>query len=389
MRPGRTAGYARYVTTCTFPPSLAEPAPCGRATGEDLAGQRNAAADPLFAACLEAMPCPAMALNDQRQVVAANRLLLGLVGLDPDQAAGRRPGELVRCLHAGEGPDGCGTAEACRHCGALATVLECRRLRRQARGECRISLAAAGGALDLEVTATLVEVGGREFTVVGLRDTADHQRRAVLERLFLHDLLNTAGGLKGLSEIVAAGDGRTDDLALLNRLARRLVDEIEAHRELVAAERGELTVHPRLLLAADVLGEVREAVQRHERGRGRRIDAACAAGLALRSDPLLLRRALLNLALNAVEATPAGGRIALEAAAAEGRVVFRVANPGHVPPEVAARVFQRSFTTKGGGRGLGTYGTRLVVERYLHGRTAFHSDPAAGTVAEIALPPGM
>lgn len=374
-----------------IPTSLAEPAPCGRAGGRDLAAQQLATASPLFATCLEAMPCAALALNPQRQVVAANRRLLEMLGITPRQAVGRRPGELVRCVHAGEGPDGCGTAEACRHCGAAATILDCQQQQRQARGECRITLAAVagGGALDLELTATPLSIDGQEITLVALQNIADSKRREVLERLFLHDILNTAGGLRGLTEIMAAGSVRGDDLALLNRLATHLVDEIEAHRELVAAERGDLAVKPRQLLADEILGEVRDCVQRHERSRGRQLEVRAATGTTLRSDPLLLRRALVNLALNAVEATPAGGRITLSAGVEEGRVAFRVANPGCVPPEIAARVFQRSFSTKGGGRGLGSYGTRLVAERYLRGKVRFTSDPAAGTVAEIILPAGL
>lgn len=383
--------YDGCVPTMPIPTSLAEPAPCGRAGGVDLAAQQQATADPIFSTCLEAMPCAALALNQQRQVVAANRRLLEMLGITPRQAAGRRPGELVRCVHAGEGPDGCGTAEACRHCGAVTTILDCRRMERQTRGECRITLAAAagGGALDLELTVTPITIGGQDLAVVALQDIADSKRREVLERIFLHDVLNTAGGLRGLSEIMAAGGSRGDDLALLHRLAARLVDEIEAHRELVAAERGDLSVKPRQLLADEVLGEVRDSVQRHERSRGRQLEVLASAGTTLRSDPLLLRRALVNLALNAVEATPAGGRVTLSGGVEEGRVVFRVANPGFVPPEVAARVFQRSFTTKGDGRGLGSYGTRLVVERYLRGKVRFTSDPAGGTVAEIILPAGL
>jgi signal transduction histidine kinase len=384
--------YDGCVPTMPAPTSLAEPAPCGRAGGSDLAAQQQAATDPVFSTCLEAMPCAALALNRQRQVVAANRRLLEMLGLTPHQAAGRRPGELVRCVHAGEGPDGCGTAEACRHCGAAATILDCRRMERQTRGECRITLAAAagGGALDLELTATPILLGGQDLAVIALQDIADSKRREVLERLFLHDVLNTARGLRGLSEIIVSGNGgRGDDLALLNRLATHLIDEIEAHRELAAAERGDLAVKPRQLLAGEILGEVRDCVQRHQRSRGRQLEVLVADGTTLRSDPLLLRRALVNLAINAIEATPAGGRITLSAGGEEGRVVFRVANPGCVPPEVAARVFQRSFTTKGDGRGLGCYGTRLLAERYLRGRVRFASDPASGTVAEIVLPAGL
>lgn len=50
-----------------------------------------------------------------------------------------------------------------------------------------------------------------------------------------------------------------------------------------------------------------------------------------------------------------------------------------MPYDVQLQVFQRSFSTKGIGRGLGTYSIRLLSERYLSGRVSFTSTPEAGT----------
>ena len=51
------------------------------------------------------------------------------------------------------------------------------------------------------------------------------------------------------------------------------------------------------------------------------------------------------------------------------------------------QVFQRSFSTKGGpGRGVGTYGARLLVQRYLGGTLSFTSVPGSGTTFVLSLP---
>lgn len=68
-------------------------------------------------------------------------------------------------------------------------------------------------------------------------------------------------------------------------------------------------------------------------------------------------------------------------------VSFSVHNPGPIPEEVQAQLFQRSFSTKEGrGRGIGLYSVKLLTERYLGGSVNFHSSPEAGTTFTVTLP---
>ena len=80
-------------------------------------------------------------------------------------------------------------------------------------------------------------------------------RRSTLERMFFHDLLNTAGGVQGLSEVMAeaAAEEMPQLTASVRELADQLVEEISAHRDLAAAETGELRVEPRPVRVAEVL----------------------------------------------------------------------------------------------------------------------------------------
>lgn len=112
-----------------------------------------------------------MVLNAQRQVVACNRALLESLGLTPHQAAGRRPGELLRCINAGLGDDGCGSADPCRTCGAVTAILGCQREGLPTSGRCRLTITVLGSrrCVDAEVSATPVDAGGRRFTLFSLR----------------------------------------------------------------------------------------------------------------------------------------------------------------------------------------------------------------------------
>lgn len=63
---------------------------------------------------LDAIPDLAMVLNDKRQIVAANEASLGALSMaSVAEAMGKRPGEAVHCVHATQGPQGCGTSIAC------------------------------------------------------------------------------------------------------------------------------------------------------------------------------------------------------------------------------------------------------------------------------------
>ena len=57
-----------------------------------------------------------------------------------------------------------------------------------------------------------------------------------------------------------------------------------------------------------------------------------------------------------------------------------------MPHVVQLQLFQRSFSTKGLGRGLGTYSMKLLSERYLGGRISFTSTEEAGTTFTASYP---
>jgi heavy metal sensor kinase len=118
-----------------------------------------------------------------------------------------------------------------------------------------------------------------------------------------------------------------------------------------------------------------------------------ASGQALvRGDRTLLRQALLNLVHNAIEHTPAGGKIAVRVAAHGGAVECSVSDSGPgVPPEHRERIFERFYRADPararatGGAGLGLALARSVVE--LHGgKLEFLAGEPGGSVFRIRLP---
>jgi PAS domain-containing protein len=208
---------------------------------------------------LNAFPTPAVILNECRQIVAANQRLCQLLNRRQDELMGMRPGEAFNCIHWREGHCGCGTSLFCETCGAVQAILRSQRQSGEDIQECTITMRTDEGekALDLRVTASSFDLEGK-LTVFSLHDISDEKRRAVLERMFYHDVLNTAAGVRGLLEILPelSDQYRNETTHLAHQLADYLIEEIEAGKDLAAAERGELAVQVTSLDAREILKSV-------------------------------------------------------------------------------------------------------------------------------------
>jgi len=357
-----------------------------RASADDVARQvALVGRSPVVQALLDAVDAVLLVLNAQRQIVAWNESRR-----EGARPLGLRPGELLGCDNA-QGSGGCGTARACETCGALGAILGCERTCRPVSSECVISTHARG-AIELDVRASPVRLEGEPFTVVTLRDVSADKRREALEQIFFHDLLNTASGIRGWAwHLGRPGADVRKAGARLDVLSRQLEREIRDHRALVLAEEGALVPSPAVVRAEELLDEVAALFSQHFAGQDRTIESSASdPELTLETDRALLARVLVNMVRNGLEATSPGGNVRIrcdgERAASGGAIRFSVHNAGAIPADVQARVFRRSFSTKGRGRGLGTYGMKLIGERYLGGEVSFTSSAEAGTTFAITVP---
>lgn len=365
-----------------------ECAPAERAAPAELQRQAGAVARGLgLDRVTGTVPALMMILNAQRQIVYANPAVLKLLNLeDPQQICGTRPGEAFHCVRAAHAPGGCGTSIHCRTCGALQAIQAAQRGEGGQR-ECRIAT-AEGGAMDLRVWATPVEFNGEAYTLFSVQDISDEKRRRALERIVFHDIMNAAVGLRGLSELLEKGspEDSTKFRSMMHDLAGKLIEDIQAQRDLANAENRDLVVHPAEVKTGDLAGGVVDLFQSIAMAHRVDLAAESVTDVILTSDKVLLRRVLGNLVKNAIEASRPGDRVTVSCRVDESGVQFEVRNPAVIPQEIQSQLFQRSFSTKGEGRGLGTYSIKLYTERYLKGTVFFSSAEGEGTVFRVRYP---
>lgn len=371
-------------------PLPTEHLPAERAEPEEVLRQSGLLSRSELIPLTEASPLMQVVVNGWRQIVYANRPYLDFAGLSLEGACGLRPGESLGCLHAQESDGGCGTSRFCRYCGAAKAIVASLGHRSDTQ-ECRISRGPRHRfkSLNLQVWASPFPFQGEQFGMLCLLDIYQEKRLKMMERLFYHDVLNSASGVCSLAEILAGRcTGELRDLAgAIQAASSRLVDQIMAQRDFSQAEDGVLSVTPRPLTTGWMMGQAANLFSRQAAlgMPGLEVDRA-SPDLSFASDPNLLFRVLVNLCKNALEACGEGETARLSASEDGDGVVFSVRNPAAMNEETQTQVFKRMFSTKGSGRGMGTYGARLFTERYLGGQIWFSSSPEEGTEFNVWIP---
>jgi len=361
-------------------------APPERANSATIQNQKSII-DNLFTTnpFLDNIPAFILVLNKERQIVYANKLFLDLIG--KNTIYGMRPGECVDCIHAWEENGGCGTSEFCSECGAVNAILNSQKNGFDIQ-ECRITQ-NNNDVLDLNIWSKKIIVENNEFTLFSFVDISNEKRRKVLEKIFFHDVLNTAGSLSGFLGLLKESEGEEleEFMNIAEDISIKLIDEIKSQRTLSQAEDGELKLSITDLSTRDLLEEVIILYKNNiiTDKQKLEIEQGCA-DVIISTDKTILRRVLGNLAKNALEASPKGETVLLNCTELEGRIVFSVKNSGFIPKKIQLQIFQRSFSTKGLGRGIGTYSVKLLSERYLNSSVSFESYENSGTVFKVSCP---
>jgi len=359
-------------------------------TPEDLLFKESevVAANRLLQACLEAMPEFILILNKNREIIGGNQKFLRTFGFEKlDEAMGKRFGDAVECVNSKLGPNGCGTSVKCRTCGLTNSIVNCAETNSRSSNECYLTLRASD-AVEFEVIASPLQLGPYDFLILSLRDISAEKRKKILERVFFHDVLNTAGGLQGLASIIAMETNSTnEEVGMMMNLTERLIDEIKLHRDLLSAEKGEFFCQPQWFKITPFMRELKTLYAGHKIAEGKELILDEDENADIYADKVLLSRIAGNLIKNALEASLPGERVTISYTVLLETLVLSVNNPKVLTQRIKSQLFQRSFTTKKEpGHGLGTYSVKLFTEKYLHGTVTLTSHAPDGTTVYIEIP---
>lgn len=178
-------------------------------------------------------------------------------------------------------------------------------------------------------------------------------------------------------------DALMSHVSIIGEEIRRLDDVVQGFLRFSRPE--ELQLEP--VGVAAMLGDIADVVRPQAAQQGIVVEMEAHEGLAIQADRAMVRQALLNLSLNAMDAMSGGGRLTLRAHAVEDQQVqIDVADTGvGIPPEHLGKIFDLYFTTREQGSGLGLSMVYRTVQ--LHdGTIEVESSPGRGATFRLRLP---
>lgn len=235
---------------------------------------------------------------------------------------------------------------------------------------------------------------GRAFASHQSREERERRvRMAAIGQMLagvLHDLRTPLTVIAGYAEMMAeepAGPVREE-------MARSILSQLDhvaaMQKETLDFARGEKTVLLRRVFLHVFMRELEEQLAREFAGGKAEVRVVANYTGAARFDENKMKRAILNLARNAFDAMPDGGRFTLSVDRDGEAIVFRAADTGEgIPPAIVDRLFE-SFVTAGKahGTGLGLAIVKKIVDEH-GGSISFKSKPGKGTTFEVRIPAGV
>lgn len=301
-----------------------------------------------------------LTFDDQQRVRLVNPAAARLLALPPEQALGK-------------------TAEAL----GIADCLSGREPRTVRRD-------FPGGSGRFELSITQFRQGGVPHDLLVISDLSRalrEEERVAWQRLIRvlgHELNNSLAPIKSMAQSLntmlarepLAPDWREDLVGGL----RLIGDRAESLNRFLSGYTTLAKLPPpqrRDVAVAELLQRVAGLERR------RTVAWSCPDGLVAAVDPDQLEQALINVVRNAVEASPEGAVVTLDAEQDQGRLVVRVRDEGPgLPP--SDNLFVPFFTTKPGGSGIGLVLTRQIAEGH-GGRFTIANRPGGGAEARLVL----
>lgn len=339
---------------------------------------------------INSVPNPSFILNNDRKIVLYNETLAAAVGeKEEDRILGRRPGELFRCCNTKTNQ--CGESAHCVQCGALKAIKSAM-TSGKTEEECML-LANINGkvkAYTFKVNASPINIREEQYYIIHLTDISDSKHKEMMERVFLHDLLNAVNGIINAGTLIKEDAVKNENREMARMIVDRaqfMANEIDSHRLFISAETKQLEIHNEPVLVQQVIKAINLFYASSLLAKDKNISIdSDVEDFTMLTDKRILYRIIENLVKNAVEASPENGIVKIKTQAKGERALFTISNQGSISMAVAHQIFKKSFSTKGKGRGLGTYGVKLFTENYLQGKVWFDSSQEDGTNFYIELP---
>ena len=227
-----------------------------------------------------------------------------------------------------------------------------------------------------ELRANIVEMKKAE------RLSAAGQLAASLAHEIRNPLASISGAAGILQRGVAPAEYREESLEIIQKESQRLNKLLTGFLNFAKPRSPRLQYMDVSALLASVVSLASHAAQ--DGGISlQHVSAACGE---VECDPEQMKQVLLNLVINAVEASPMGSVIRLRSEVKNGHISIEVEDNGSgIPDHIVEQIYDPFFTTKAKGTGLGLAISSMIVSQH-NGTLSLEKNPEGGTTFRVELP---
>jgi signal transduction histidine kinase len=207
-----------------------------------------------------------------------------------------------------------------------------------------------------------------------------------------HEIRNPLTGISGVLSVLSRGFPEDDPRREIVRQTQALIDRLNKSVENILNYSRPSSPQLRAVKIDEIVEPTLAFVQGEaKKARVQVVKEGDAQLPMVNVDPQQIQQVLMNLVLNAIQATAAGGRVRIRTHESENdrrqkQVCIEVQDSGKgMSPQEAAKAFQPFFSTKPQGTGLGLAIAKQIIEQH-HGRISLRSAPGEGTCVAVELP---
>jgi nitrogen fixation/metabolism regulation signal transduction histidine kinase len=209
-----------------------------------------------------------------------------------------------------------------------------------------------------------------------------------MARQVAHEIKNPLTPMRlSIQHLQQAYADRVEDFGtLLNRITATMIEQIDALSRIASEFSSFARMPPRSMQPCSVHAIVRDVVTLFQQEKLTFTLALDADTDVVRADPDELRRVVINILRNAVQAMNGRGSVSIRTSSAAGSMTVRIEDSGPgIPEELRGRLFEPNFSTKSEGMGLGLAIVKRAVED-MGGSVAVESALGKGTAMILRMP---
>lgn len=331
-------------------------------------------ANTLFTYTINQLDLYVFVLNEDLKIVYINKTLLDTLKLDLFLCIGSRIGDILKCQYSVDRNKGCGENEICEHCPVRNIAVEAVMKNHIIEGP--VDFLTIFNDIEESYNYTQktspIEINNHRYYMTALKDRSESVLKENLERVFFHDVLNSASSIKSLFMLYKEDKEDVEIESLIEESISKLINDINYQRNILNAESGQGLLTMEEFRLDMMINKTIMSILSKDRFKSIGITTNLEP-ISIISNEMTLNRVLMNIIINACEANIKPNEIKISLYEDETFVHIEVFNKEEIPLSVKRNLFGLGNTTKGIGRGIGLYGAKLLLETMLSGSISFDS----------------